>query len=183
MDTLRKSLAIEIRQMIGQALAAHNSLKRLVNPPTTAMGNSGWWKVRRAFPLRSYPGNASKIGLLGGSDAIVSNLQITAEDGTLGRAKLPVFEFKTERPEDLVCRGSPEGKALMAAVAGRRRRVASWAERHRCCEACGAPPAQQHPVGSSSPFYGDVRVASPRLHRCPCQGADGPAAVLGDCAT
>ena len=26
-------------------------------------------------------------------------------------------------------------------------------------------------------LYGDVQLASPRLHRCPCQGADGPATV------
>ena len=69
-DTLRKSLAIEIRQMIGQALAAHNSLKRLVNPPTTAITARMVESSSRIPSAVVYPGNASKIGLLGGSDAI-----------------------------------------------------------------------------------------------------------------
>jgi len=57
--------------------------------------------------------------------------------------------------------------------------VASWTERHRCCDACGA---RQRSKGNSPvvfrTLYGDVSLASPRLHRCPCQGTDGPATML-----
>ena len=107
-------------------------------------------------------------------------LQITAEDGTAGdAAEVAVFEKQTERPEDLGL-SIAEGKALMAAVQQRvvDAQVASWTERHRCCEACGA---RRHSKGSHPvvflTLYGDVRIASPRLHRCPCQGTDGPATV------
>ena len=69
---------------------------------------------------------------------------------------------------------------MMAAVQQRvvDAQVASWAERHRCCEACGARRQSKgsYPVVFLT-LYGDVRVASPRLRRCPCQGADGPATV------
>jgi hypothetical protein len=85
-DTLRKSLAIEIRQMIGQALAAHNSLKRLVAPPTTAITARMVENSSRIPSAVIYPGNASKIGLLGGNDAmeivIVYNLIDAARDRT-----------------------------------------------------------------------------------------------------
>jgi hypothetical protein len=56
--------------------------------------------------------------------------------------------------------------------------VASWADRHRCCEACGARRHNKgnHPIVFHT-LYGDVRIASPRLNRCPCQSADGPATV------
>jgi len=106
-------------------------------------------------------------------------LQITAEDGNAAAAEVAVFEKQTERPEDLGL-SIAEGKALMAAVQQRvvDAQLASWAERHRCCAACGA---RRHSKGSYPvvflTLYGDVRVASPRLHRCPCQGADGPATV------
>ncbi len=51
-------------------------------------------------------------------------------------------------------------------------------ERHRCCEACGQ---RRHSKGSHHvvflTLYGDVRVVSPRLHRCSCQSTNGPATV------
>ena len=107
-------------------------------------------------------------------------LQITAEDGTAGdAAEVAVFEKQTERPEDLGL-SIAEGKALMAAVQQRvvGAQAASWAERHRCCETCGAG---RHSKGSYPvifmTLYGDVQLASPRLHRCPCLGSDGPASV------
>ncbi len=106
-------------------------------------------------------------------------LQLTAEDGNAAAAQVAVFEKQTERPEDLGL-SIAEGKALMAAVQQRvvDAQVASWAERHRCCEACGARRQSKgsYPVVFLT-LYGDVRVASPRLHRCPCQGANGPATV------
>jgi hypothetical protein len=107
-------------------------------------------------------------------------LQITADDGTAGdAAEVAVFEKQTERPEDLGL-SIAEGKALMAAVQQRvvDTQAVSWTERQRCCEACGT---RRHSKGSYPviymTLYGDVKLSSPRLHRCPCQGADGPATV------
>ncbi len=73
-------------------------------------------------------------------------LQITAEDGNAAAAEVAVFEKQTERPEDLGL-SIAEGKALMAAVQQRvvDAQLASWAERHRCCAACGA---RRHSKGS-----------------------------------
>jgi hypothetical protein len=107
-------------------------------------------------------------------------LQITGDDGAASDAvEAAVFEKRTERPEDLGL-SIAEGKALMAAVQQRvvNAQVTSWAERHRCCEACGA---RRHSKGSHPivflTLYGDVQIASPRLHRCSCQNTDGPATV------
>ncbi|SEF00597.1 hypothetical protein SAMN05519104_7671 [Rhizobiales bacterium GAS188] len=106
--------------------------------------------------------------------------QVIADDGAAGDAmEAAVFEKQTERPEDLGL-SIAEGKALMVAVQQRvvDAQVASWTERQRCCEACGA---RRHSKGSYAvvflTLYGDVQIASPRLHRCPCQSADGPATV------
>jgi hypothetical protein len=56
--------------------------------------------------------------------------------------------------------------------------VTAWSERHRGCEVCG----ERRRVKGSYPIqfrtlYGDVDLRSPRLHRCPCQGAEGPATL------
>ena len=105
-------------------------------------------------------------------------LQITTDDGITAMAEeVAAFEKVTERPEDLGL-SIADGKALMAAVQQRivNAQVTSWSERHRCCEACGARRRSKgsHPVVFLT-LYGDVRIASPRLHRCPCQSPDGPA--------
>jgi hypothetical protein len=107
-------------------------------------------------------------------------LQITADEGTAGdAAEVAIFEKQTERPEDLGL-SIAEGKALMSAVQQRvvDTQVVSWSERQRCCEACGT---RRHSKGSHPvifmTLYGDVKLSSPRRHRCPCQGADGPATV------
>jgi len=107
-------------------------------------------------------------------------LQITGDDGAAGMTEEVVaFEKVAERPENLGLLIA-EGKALLAAVQQRMidAQVASWMERHRCCEACGQ---RRHSKGSHSivflTLYGDVRIASPRLHRCPCQSTNGPATV------
>ena len=105
-------------------------------------------------------------------------LQITADDGaTDAPEEVASFEKRTERPEDLGL-AIAEGKALLAAVQERmvKAQAAAWARQHRCCPACGA----QRRIKGSYPIvfrtlYGDVRLASPRLHRCPCQPGDGPA--------
>jgi hypothetical protein len=96
-DTLRKSLAIEIRQLIGQAFAAHNLLKGLAttataeNPITRRMVESS----SRVPAAVVYPGSASKIGLLGGQDAmdiviVYSTIEIARERaGELLRSRTP----------------------------------------------------------------------------------------------
>ena len=111
-------------------------------------------------------------------------LQITADDGGDGDAlEAAVFEKRTERPEDLGL-SIAEGKALMAAV--QRQvvdvQVASWTERHRCCAACGARRRSKgsYPVTFMT-LYGDVRLRSPRLRRCSCQGTEGPATASPLC--
>ncbi len=108
-------------------------------------------------------------------------LQITDDDGIASATEeITAFEKQAERPEDLGL-SLAEGKALAAAVQRRivKAQAASWAERPRCCEACGA---RRRSKGSSPvvfrSLYGDVPLASPRLHRCPCQDADGPATLL-----
>ena len=55
-------------------------------------------------------------------------------------------------------------------------------ERRCCCEACGAGRHSKggYPVAFFT-LYGDVRLASQRLHRFLCQSADGLAAVLPLC--
>jgi hypothetical protein len=90
-------------------------------------------------------------------------LQITADDGTAGEgAEIALFEKQTERPEDLGL-SIAEGKALMAAVQQRvvDTQAVSWAERQRCCEACGA---RRHSKGSYPvilmTLYGDVKLSS-----------------------
>ena len=107
-------------------------------------------------------------------------LQITADDGTAGdAAEVAVFEKQTKQPEDLGL-SIAEGKALMAAVQQRvvDTQAVLWAEQQRCCQACGT---RRHSKGSYPvifmTLYGNVKLSSPRLHRCPCQGADGPATV------
>jgi hypothetical protein len=102
-------------------------------------------------------------------------LEIAADDGTAGAAtEVAVFTKQTERAEDLGL-SIADGKALMAAVQQQvvDAQVASWTERQRCCEACGA---RRHSKGSYPvvflTLYGDVQLASPRLHRCSCQGLD-----------
>ena len=107
-------------------------------------------------------------------------LEITDDDGSVGgAAEGAVFEKQTERAEDLGL-SIAEGKALTAAIQQHLvdAQVETWAERHRCCEVCGA---RRHSKGSHPvifrTLYGDVGISSPRLHRCPCQGTGGPATM------
>jgi hypothetical protein len=90
------------------------------------------------------------------------------------------FEKGADRLEE-VGLSLAEAKALLAAV--QRRTVASQAtahvERHRRCAACGRRLRSKggYPVVFRS-LFGDVRLASPRFHRCRCeQGRTGPATV------
>ena len=103
-------------------------------------------------------------------------LQITGDDGTIGPAEeMIAFEKTTERSEDLGL-SIAEGKAMLAAVQARTvlAQAATWSQRHRCCPACGVRRRSKgsYPLVFRT-LYGDVEMDSPRLHRCPCQDADG----------
>ena len=107
-------------------------------------------------------------------------VEITAEGGSGdGATEVAVFEKRTERPEDPGL-SIAEGKVLTAAIQQRivDAQVAAWIERCRHCEACGARRHGKggHPVIFMT-LYGDARISGPRLHRCPCRGTEGPAAV------
>jgi hypothetical protein len=105
-------------------------------------------------------------------------LRITADDGTPGEAEEVASMVKaTERAED-VGLSLGEGKALLAAIQRRvvQAQAAEWVARHRCCGTCGARRRCKgsYPILFRT-LYGDVPLASPRLHRCLCRGGDGPA--------
>jgi len=107
-------------------------------------------------------------------------LQITDDAGMTGAAEeVAAFEKPTERLEDVGLLLA-DGKALLAAVQRRVVKVQAdtWAGRYRCCESCGTRRRCKgsYPVLFRT-LYGDVQLASPRLHRCACQGGDGPATV------
>jgi len=107
-------------------------------------------------------------------------LQITADDGTASSAgEVAAFEKATERAED-VGLSLTNGKALLAAVQCKvvQAQAQEWAVRHRCCALCGTRRRSNgsYPVLFRT-LYGDVQLASPRLHRCACQGKEGPATV------
>src|SRR5215213_11013137 len=107
-------------------------------------------------------------------------LQIPGNDGTPGLAEeIAALEKRVERPEDLGL-SLAEGKALTAAIQRRvvQAQVGSWTERHRCCNTCGVRRRSKgsYPVVFRT-LYGDVKLASPRLHRCSCQDTEGPSTV------
>jgi hypothetical protein len=112
-------------------------------------------------------------------------LQITTDDGGAGDATdIMVFDKPTERPEDLGL-SIAEAKALLPTVQHQivEAQVASWTDRHRCCDACGARRRSKgsYPMMFMT-LYGDVHLRSLRLHRCPCQGTEGPATTSSLCA-
>ncbi|HEY0418438.1 MAG TPA: ISKra4 family transposase, partial [Acetobacteraceae bacterium] len=107
-------------------------------------------------------------------------LQVTGDDGAIGTAQeVAVFEKATGHPEDLGL-SIAEGKAMLAAVQARTvlAQAATWSRQRQCCSACGKRRRSKgsYPLVFRS-LYGDVELDSPRLHRCPCQAADGPATV------
>jgi hypothetical protein len=56
--------------------------------------------------------------------------------------------------------------------------VAEWSKRHRWCETCGERPrVKGRYLTTFRTLSGDVELSNRRLHRCPCQGTDGPATV------
>jgi len=107
-------------------------------------------------------------------------LQITADDGVSGCVEeIASLDKSIERAEDLGLSIS-QSKALLAAAQQRivEAQTTSWTEGRRCCEVCtrrrrskGSYPIIFHTL------FGDVRLSSPRFHRCPCQEGSGKATV------
>jgi hypothetical protein len=105
-------------------------------------------------------------------------LQITADDGAPGGIEEIIsLEKRTDGAEDLGL-SLGEGKRLIAAAQQRivEAQAKAWVDGRRCCEHC----LRRRKIKGSYPIlfhtlYGDVRLASPRLHRCPCRGGDGAA--------
>jgi hypothetical protein len=83
LESLRKSLAIEVRKLVGRALVAHDLLKTLSegDGPITAWMVESYARIPAAVV---YPGSASKIGLLGSEEAmdvvVMYNLLDIAQD-------------------------------------------------------------------------------------------------------
>lgn len=97
-DALRKSLATELRQLVGRSLGAHTSLRNLVtktNGPITARMVDSSSRVPDAV---IYPGSAPKIGLLDGSDAMdVVIVYSTIEIAREGAAEI----LRSRTPDDI----------------------------------------------------------------------------------
>ena len=107
-------------------------------------------------------------------------LQITNDAGTACAAvEVVAFEKATGQVED-VGLSLAQGEALIAVVQRRivEAQADTWAARHRCCEACGTRRRSNgsYPVLFRT-LYGDVPLASPRLHRCECKEGVSPATV------
>jgi hypothetical protein len=104
-------------------------------------------------------------------------LQLVAEDGSAGDAEEVVtFEKTTERPEDIGL-SIADTKLLLGAVQQRivAAQAAAWSERHRCCLVCGRRRRSKgyYPIVFRT-LFGDVQLASPRLHRCACEAGNHP---------
>jgi len=107
-------------------------------------------------------------------------LQITTDDGASGLVEeIASLAKSVERVEDLGL-SLAESKILLAAAQLRivEAQTKSWTEARQCCEFCnrrrrskGSYPILFHTL------FGDVRLASPRLHRCPCREGNGTASV------
>ncbi len=107
-------------------------------------------------------------------------LQITTDDGAPACAEeIASFGKCVERAEDLGL-SLAESKMLLAAAQQRivEAQTKSWIEAQRCCEVCsrrrrskGSYPIIFHTL------FGDVKLASPRFHRCACREGNGRAAM------
>ncbi len=107
-------------------------------------------------------------------------LQITTDDGAPGDIEeIASLGKGADRAEDLGL-SLAESKLLLAAAQQRivEAQTKAWTEGRRWCESCdrrkrskGSYPIVFHTL------FGDVRLASPRLHRCRCREANGPATV------
>ena len=105
-------------------------------------------------------------------------LQITAGDGAPGELEeIASLTKSVDRPEDLGL-SLAESKALLTGAQHRivAAQTKAWTEKRRCCETCGRSRRSKgsYPLVFRT-LFGDVRLASPRLHRCSCHEGDGPA--------
>ena len=105
-------------------------------------------------------------------------LQITTGDGAPGEIEeIASLTKSVDRPEDLGL-SLAESKALLAGAQHRivAAQTKAWTEKRRCCETCGRSRRSKgsYPLVFRT-LFGDVRLASPRLHRCSCHEGDGPA--------
>jgi len=107
-------------------------------------------------------------------------LQITTDDGAPGDIEeIASLGKSADHAEDLGL-SLAESKVLLSAAQQRivEAQTKSWTEGRRRCEFCsrrrrskGSYPIIFHTL------FGDVRLASPRLHRCPCRDGNGAATV------
>ena len=108
-------------------------------------------------------------------------LQTAPDDGEFGAAEeVATFEKGADRLEE-VGLSLAEAKALLGDLQHRLvgLQAAAHVERHRRCEACGKRLRAKggYPIVFRS-LFGDVRLASPRFHRCRCdRGRTGPATL------
>ena len=107
-------------------------------------------------------------------------LQITDDDGAPGSAEeIATFGKSVERAEDLGLLLA-ESKVLLAAAQQRivEAQTKSWIEGRRCCEVCSRRRRSKgsYPIAFHT-LFGDVRLASPRFHRCACREGNGRATV------
>ena len=106
--------------------------------------------------------------------------QITTDDGAPGGVEeIASLDKSIERAEDLGL-SLAESKILLAAAQQRivEAQTKAWTEGRRCCEDCGHRRRSKgsYPIVFHT-LFGDVRLASPRLHRCPCREGNGTATV------
>jgi hypothetical protein len=107
-------------------------------------------------------------------------LQTAPDDGAFGAAEeVATFEKGADRLEE-VGLSLAEGKAVLAALQRRtvELQAAAWIDRQRHCSDCG----KQLRIKGSYPIvfrslFGDIRLASPRFHRCRCRNQAGPTTV------
>jgi hypothetical protein len=117
-----------------------------------------------------------------GGDAMLVKilLQIMDDDGApVGAEEIASFGKRVERAEDLGL-SLAESKVLLAAAQQQivEAQTKSWIDGRRCCDVCRR---RRRSKGSSTivfhTLFGEVRLASPRLHRCRCREGNGPATV------
>jgi hypothetical protein len=146
-------------------------------------------KARQELPSGPAGGDKGELSSLGlvessghatGGDAVRVRilLQVAPENGAFGEAEeVATFEKGVDRLEE-VGLSLAEGKTVLG---GFQRRLvglqaAAHVERRRHCETCGRRLRSKgsYPIVFRS-LFGDIRLTSPRLHRCRCQDQAGTA--------
>jgi hypothetical protein len=107
-------------------------------------------------------------------------LQITDADGAPGSTEeIANFGKSAERAEGLGL-SLAESKVLLAVAQQRivEAQIKAWTKAQRCCEGCGRQRRSKgsYPIVFHT-LFGDVQLASPRLHCCPCREGNGTATI------